>query len=84
MNEWMFYKACTMLLHTPNYMGRMQLQLLMRVKLIPKSLSVSLDKGETSCMFLLINVFYSVLIAEVVGCVGHFRKWTAFNFCFQL
>lgn len=55
----------------------------MRVKLILKSLSVSLDKGETTCMFLLVTV-YSLLIAEVVGYAGHFRKWTAFNFCFQL
>lgn len=48
--------------------------LLMRVKPILKSLSVSLGKGGTTCMFLLITVFYSVLIAVVVGCAGHFRK----------
>lgn len=72
-----------MLLHIPDYVGGMQLITCPTVesktdehKANSKVLSVSLDKGETSCIFLLVTRFYSVLIAEVVGCFGHFRKWT--------
>lgn len=81
----MFYEAYTMLLHTPNYMGGMQLITCVTDESKTNSKVTSCEFGQRgTCTFLLIIVFYSVLIAEAVGSVGHFRKWTAFNFCFQL
>lgn len=48
--------------------------LLMRIRLIPKSLYMSLDKGENSCMMLVITRFYFVLISEAVRLFWPFQK----------
>lgn len=55
----MFCKAYITLLHTPNYVGEMQLTICITDESKTNSrVTLSLAKGETTCMLLLVTILF--------------------------